>query len=95
MHDLRPDETRPARDQDHASILGGEWYTFSGEECGMGRWVIAAFAAAALVVVASATSQVVAGRTAYRAVDEIHFDGAQYRRDIAARARRMRKAPRI
>jgi hypothetical protein len=34
----------------------------------MGRWAITAFAAAALIVVASATSQVVVGRTAFRAV---------------------------
>jgi hypothetical protein len=34
----------------------------------MGRWLIAAFAAAALIVVASATSQVVVGKTAFRAV---------------------------
>ena len=34
----------------------------------MGRWVIAGIAAAALIVVASATSQVVVGRTAFRVV---------------------------
>ena len=34
----------------------------------MGRWVIACFAAAALVVVVSASAQVVAGRTAFRRV---------------------------
>src|SRR2546422_1790755 len=35
----------------------------------MGRWIIVALAAAALVVVGSATSQVVVGRTVFRAAD--------------------------
>jgi hypothetical protein len=44
-------------------------YYLSGEgNCGIGRWLTAAFAAAALIVVASATSQVVSERTAFRAV---------------------------
>lgn len=38
-------------------------------DCGIGRWLIAAFAAAALIVVVSAFSQVVVGRTAFRALD--------------------------
>jgi hypothetical protein len=44
------------------------YYVSGGGDCGIGRWLIAAFAAAALIVVASATSQVVVGRTAFRAV---------------------------
>jgi hypothetical protein len=36
--------------------------------CGIGRWLIAACAAAALIAVASAFSQVVVGRTAFHAV---------------------------